>query len=100
MMLKEPIRIMQKDKNGKEKIIDLYDLELIENEDGSVSVSGSYVPTYDEIFDMNYKMARAISEAIEYIENEDIDVCTIRNNDIQDTKQKLLDILKGSDSNE
>lgn len=34
-----------------------------------------------------------IKEAIEYIENEDIDVCTIRYNDIQDVKQQLLEIL-------
>lgn len=38
-----------------------------------------------------------IKEVREYVENENIDVCTIRYNDIQDVKQELLDILKGED---
>ena len=41
------------------------------------------------------RLNNIIKKAINYIENEDIDVCSIRNNDIQDTKQELLDILKG-----
>ena len=36
-----------------------------------------------------------IDKAIEYIENEDIDVCMIRYNDIYDTKKELLNILRG-----
>lgn len=36
-----------------------------------------------------------IEKAVEYIENEDIDVCTIKYNDIYDTKQELLNILNG-----
>ena len=34
-----------------------------------------------------------IDKAIEYIKNEDIDICTIRYNDIVDTKNELLEIL-------
>ena len=43
------------------------------------------------------RLENRMNRAINYIENEDIDICMIRNNDIQDTKQELLDILKGED---
>lgn len=38
-----------------------------------------------------------IKEAIKYVEDENIDITTIRFNDIQDVKKDLLDILKGVD---
>lgn len=44
------------------------------------------------------KLCERIGKAIEYIENKDIDVCTIRNNDIWDTKEELLEILQGEDN--
>ena len=38
-------------------------------------------------------LQQKIDKAIEYIKNEDIDICTIRYNDIVDTKNELLEIL-------
>ena len=41
-----------------------------------------------------------INKTIEYVEDENIDITTIRFNDIQDVKKDLLDILKGVDKDE
>lgn len=38
-----------------------------------------------------------IEKAVAYIKSNEIDVCTIKNNDIYDTKKELLNILNGSD---
>lgn len=46
-----------------------------------------------------FEQEQKIDKAIEYIKNEDIDVCTIRYNDIYDTKNELLEIL-GDKENE
>lgn len=40
------------------------------------------------------RLNNIIDKAREYIENEDVDVTTIRYNDIFDIKNELLDILK------
>ena len=55
----------------------------------------------DELRNANYlswqdSLSR-IEKAVEYIENKDIDVCTIRYNDIYDTKKELLNILNGEE---
>lgn len=39
------------------------------------------------------------NKAIEFILDEDIDVTTIRYNDIQNVKNELLEILRGKDEN-
>ena len=45
------------------------------------------------MYEINLCLLQKIDKAIEYIKNEDIDICTIRNNDIVDTKNELLEIL-------
>ena len=55
----------------------------------------------DELRNANYlswqdSLSR-IEKAVEYIENKDIDVCTIRYNDIYDKKKELLNILNGEE---
>lgn len=44
------------------------------------------------------RLNNIINKAIEYVEDENIDITTIRFNDIQDVKKELLDILKGEDN--
>lgn len=51
-----------------------------------------------EILEENIKLQVKINNAIDYIKNEDIDICTIRNNDIIDTKNELLEILGDSEN--
>ena len=46
----------------------------------------------------NNELEERISKALEYIEDENIDITTIRFNDIQDVKKDLLEILKGEDN--
>lgn len=50
------------------------------------------------IAELNIKLLNKINKAIEYIEDENIDITTIRFNDIQDVKKDLLEILKGEDN--
>ena len=45
----------------------------------------------------NNRLNERINKAIKYICNDNIDVCTVRYNDIQNVKNELLDILKGGD---
>lgn len=53
----------------------------------------------NDLLELNEIYKARIDKAIEYIKNEDIDICTIRYNDIVDTKNELLEIL-GDKENE
>lgn len=50
------------------------------------------------IAELNINLLNKINKAIDYIEDENIDITTIRFNDIQDVKKDLLEILKGEDN--
>ena len=57
-------------------------------------IKAYYIETdIDKVLDYINNLQQRIDKAIEYIKNEDIDICTIRNNDIVDTKNELLEIL-------
>ena len=99
------IVIKEKDeKTGKERLRELHDLKLTENEDGTITISGSYIPTYEEIYEANYEMAKIINQAIEYIDNHQLVFKLSTMEQIKSWYDKLyktlLDILKGSDSND
>ena len=92
----EEIIIKIVDSTGKERIRTLQDIKLIDNKDGSFGLEGSYVPTYEELFESNLRLTKIINQAIEYIEQtKDI---LLLSNPPQEAfdKNKLLDILKGN----
>lgn len=50
------------------------------------------------VAELNINLLNKINKAIEYVEDENIDITTIKFNDIQDVKKELLEILKGEDN--
>ena len=70
--------------------------QVIENygiDDDECYLNGYARKCLKKVLEENERLHSIIEEARQYVEDEDIDVCTIRYNDIQDVKQELLEIL-------
>ena len=90
----EEIIIKLVDNTGKERIRTLQDLKIIDNKDGTFSLEGSYVPTYEELFESNLRLTKIINQAIEYIEwNLDKNEEIIEYINFDGNFKKVLDIL-------
>ena len=77
---------------NKDTLKDLFNRLTLQEQNNVIN----FAYLYDDVRSLRHQLQQKeniIKEVREYVENENIDVCTIRYNDIQDVKQELLEIL-------